>query len=136
MLGHPVSLIGKVMEGKHLGHVLGFPTANLIFKNGLVAPKRGIYAALCYTEDGERHIGVANVGIRPTVTDGSDSHTLNCEIYILNFNKSIYGSTLKVEFVEYLRDEKKFDSLRDLSQQIAKDAIRAKDFFEAQGITP
>lgn len=136
MLERPISLTNVVRAGKHLGHVLGFPTANLFFENGYVTPKRGIYATLCYTEDGQRHIGVANVGIRPTVIDGSDTHTLNCETYILNFNENIYGKTLRVEFFEFLRDEKRFDSLRDLQNQIAEDAKRAKEYFKALGIDP
>lgn len=136
MLERPYSVTAKVVGGKHLGHLLGFPTANIFFENGYLTPKHGIYATLCYTEDGMRHIGVTNVGIRPTVEDGSDSHSLNCETYILNFNKNIYDSILKIEFYEYLREERKFDSLRDLRAQIAEDAERAKEYFASLGIDP
>ncbi len=133
MLERPVSLTATVKQGKHLGHVLGFPTANMCFKEGVVTPKRGIYASLCYTEDGKRYIGVSNVGIRPSITDGSDSHAVNCETYICDFDKNIYGQILRVEFYHYLREEKKFDSLRDLRRQIAADALRTNDYFASEG---
>ena len=134
MLGQPVCLSAPVVSGKHLGHSLGFPTANQTFPKGIITPKHGIYATLCYTEDGKRHIGVSNVGIRPTITDGSDLHGVNCETYICNFDGDIYGQALKVEFCAYLREEKKFASVDELRHQIAIDAENALRIFEAPNI--
>ena len=134
MLGNPIYLSSPVVSGKRLGHALGFPTANQTFPVGVITPKHGIYATLCYTEDGKRHIGVSNVGIRPTITDGSDLHGVNCETYICNFEGDIYGQTLKVEFCTYLREEKKFSSVNELCHQIAIDATNALKIFEASDI--
>ncbi len=134
MLAQPVSLTAPVVGGKQLGHSLGFPTANQTFPDNLIIPKNGIYATLCYTESGERYIGVSNVGIRPTITDGSDSHHVNCETFICNFDRSIYGENLRVEFCKYLREEQKFDSVEALRDQIARDVKGALAYFESVGI--
>ncbi len=134
MLDQPICMSSPVVSGKHLGHSLGFPTANQSFPKGIITPKHGIYATLCYTEDGKRHIGVSNVGVRPTITDGSDLHGVNCETYICNFNGDIYGQALKVEFCAYLREERKFASVEELREQIAIDEKNALKYFEASGI--
>ena len=130
MLGRPFSLRATVVSGKHLGHTLGFPTANQPFPKDTIIPKRGIYATVCTTEDGRKHIGISNVGIRPTITDGSDDHVTNCETYIHNFQENIYGRMLTVEFYKYLREEKKFDSIKSLRDQIARDLKASIAFFE------
>ena len=133
MLNQPVYLHAPVISGKHLGHALGFPTANQRFPENYIIPKKGIYATVCYTEDGRRHIGVSNVGIRPTITDGSDSHAINCETYICDFDECIYSQMLRVEFCKYLRQEQKFTSITDLQRQIARDAENAIAYFKDQG---
>lgn len=129
-LGRPFYINTSVTEGKRLGRALGFPTANQTFPAGCIIPKRGIYATVCTTEDGKKHIGVSNVGIRPTITDGSDSHAVNCETYIIDFNSNIYGQNLKVEFFKLLRNEKKFSSVDELKQAIDNDSKAAAAFFE------
>lgn len=134
MLAQPVSLIAPVVGGKQLGHSLGFPTANQVFPDKVIIPKNGIYATLCYTEGGERYVGVSNVGVRPTITDGSDSHHVNCETYICNFDRSIYGENLRVEFCKYLREEQKFESVIALRDQISRDVEGAIAYFESVGI--
>ena len=136
MLSHPITLTERVIGGKHLGHTIGFPTANQLFREDIITPARGIYATLCYTEDGKRYIGVSNVGIRPTITDGSDDHVVNCETYICNFNKDIYGKKLTVSFRYYLRPERKFSSIKELCDQISKDATDAIRLFGEEGILP
>ena len=135
MLKQPIYLSAPVISGKNLGHTLGFPTANQRFPKDYIIPKKGIYATLCYTEDGRRHIGVTNVGIRPTITDGSDSHAINCETYICDFKENIYSQILRVEFCKYLRSEKKFTSITDLQRQIATDAENSKAYFAELGIS-
>jgi riboflavin kinase/FMN adenylyltransferase len=97
-------------------------------------PKRGIYATVCITPDGKRYAGVSNVGVRPTITDGSDAHAVNCETYIHNFDGRIYGENLTVEFHEYLREEKKFESTEELSDQISRDLESTLAFFNRSGI--
>ena len=130
MLGRPFSLSAKVAQGKHLGHTVGFPTANQDFPVGTVIPKRGIYATICTTSDGKRHIGISNIGIRPTITDGSDDHVINCETHIHKFSKNIYGEILCVEFHKYLREERKFSSVKELCKQITKDLADSVAFFK------
>lgn len=132
-LGRAYSLTAPVVEGKHLGHTLGFPTANQFFANNCIIPKKGIYATVCTTSDGIRRIGVSNIGTRPSITDGSDSHVTNCETYIHSFGKSIYGESLTVEFCKYLREERKFDSIKALSDQIKRDLGNAIEYFEGEG---
>lgn len=133
LLKSPYRLSSIVLPGKHLGRKLGFPTANQHFSHGIIVPKYGIYATLCTTADGRKHIGVSNVGIRPTITDGSDTHTVNCETFIHDFNQSIYGEILTVEFYAYLRAEQKFDSVDSLKAQIGRDLERAIEFFDGAG---
>ncbi len=129
-LGRPHFLNTTVTGGKRLGNSIGFPTANQIFPEKCIVPKHGIYATVCTTADGKKHIGVSNIGIRPTITDGSDSHIVNCETYIIDFNDDIYGQNLKVEFYKLLREEKKFSSVEELRQAIDNDARMAVVFFE------
>ena len=130
MLGRPFSLTAKVTRGKNLGHTVGFPTANQDFPEGTIIPKRGIYATLCTTSDGKRHVGISNIGIRPTITDGSDDHVINCETHIHDFSENIYGDMISVEFHKYLREEKKFASIKDLCDQIAKDLETSISYFK------
>lgn len=129
MLDRPFSLTSKVVEGKKLGRKLGFPTANQFFPKGGIVPKYGIYATLCQVDDGKPYIGVSNVGIRPTIADGTDSHIANCETYIHGFDGDIYGKTVSVSFYKYLRAEKRFSSLEELSEQINNDLQNSIDHF-------
>ena len=75
---------------------------------------------------------MSNVGIRPTISDGSDFHLPNCETYILDFDGDVYGQNLKVEFFKLLRQEKKFESVCDLKEQILKDAEAARAYFDSK----
>lgn len=129
MLGRSYSFSAPVIEGKHLGRKLHFPTANMKFPKGCVVPKLGIYATVCVI-DGKRYIGVSNVGIRPSVIDGSDDHKVNCETFIVDFSNIIYGKTVTVEFHKYLRSERKFASYEELMAQIDRDKNAAIEYFK------
>ena len=129
MLGRHFSLTAEVLSGKKLGRKLGFPTVNQQFPQNSVKPAHGIYATVCTTEDGRRYMGVSNVGNRPTITDGSDSHVFNCETYIIDFDGDLYGTNLTVEFCAYLREEKKFDSMDELAATIDNDRKNALEYF-------
>lgn len=125
-LGRYFYIDSPVVGGKQLGRTISFPTANQCFADGRVTPARGIYATKCTTEDGKEYIGVTNVGVRPTVDDSIDDHiNVNAETYILDFKSDIYGQSLKVEFIEYLREEKKHTSLDELKKAISGDALMA-----------
>lgn len=134
-LGKPFFLNAPVTDGKHLGRNMGFPTANQSFPKECIIPKHGIYATICTTADGRKYIGVSNVGIRPTITDGTDTHRINCETYIIDFDGDIYGQNLKVEFYKLLREERKFGSVEELCQAISKDAEAAVALFDSSEVT-
>lgn len=118
LLGHPFAIIGEVVEGKHLGNSLGFPTANIKPGYRAAIPKNGVYAVEVVTPDNVRRRGVANIGYQPTVADDAPRRF---EVHIPGFDGDLYGRRLKVEFVKRIRDEKKFDSVRALRHQIAED---------------
>lgn len=128
MLGRPFSLTAKVVTGKKLGREWGFPTANQLFPTDSVKLKNGIYATVC-TVDGKRMTSVSNVGVRPTISDEADSHAVNCETYIHGFSGDLYGKSVTVEFYELLREERKFDSLDALKEQIGKDIDASVKYF-------
>lgn len=115
-LGRNYQLEGKVIKCKQLGRTIGFPTANMKIENEMLVPKCGIYATKVYL-NGETYFGATNIGYNPTV-EGKD---LSVETNILDFNEDIYGKTIKLEFLERIRDEKKFYSLEELKSQLKID---------------
>ncbi len=125
-LGHPHTLQDTVHSGYHLGTKLGAPTINMDFPEGVIVPRHGVYAARVFLEDGSSHIAVANVGVRPTVSDGT---RVNVESHLLAFSGNLYGRQVRVEFYKFLRDEKKFDDYGELSRQIHRDADAARAYF-------
>ena len=116
MLGKNFSISGKVIEGQKLGRKLGFRTANLIYPAEIVDIPFGVYEV--QTTYGK---GITNFGIRPTV---SSTKKAVLETHILDFDKDIYGKTIKVEFLRMLRKEQKFNSLDELKRQITIDINR------------
>lgn len=126
-LSHPQMLTGTVVHGKHLGSTLGIPTANLPYPDGLVIPRKGVYAAqVCL--DGKRYPAVTNVGTRPTVS----GKTLNVESWILGYDGDLYGKEITVEFLKFLRPERKFDSLEQMKEEIQKNARETLEFLNAR----
>ncbi len=124
MLGRPWSVEGVVAEGQKLGRTLGFPTANLTLGE-LIAPRPGVYAVEVELE-GRRRGGVANYGRRPTV--GAAQPLL--EVHVFDFDGDLYGKTIDVAFVDFIRDERKFDGLAALSAQISSDAAAARRILQ------
>lgn len=116
-LGYDFSLKGKVIKGNAIGRTLGFPTANLnIEEDYKLIPKKGVY--LISTQlDNKVVFGMMNIGVKPTL----DLKKETIEVNLFNWNKNLYGKVIKVFVMEYLRDEKKFDSLNDLKNQIELD---------------
>ena len=125
-LGHPHTLQDTVHSGYHLGTKLGTPTINMYFPDGVIVPRHGVYAARAFLEDGSSHVAVANIGVRPTVSDGQ---RVNVESHLLEFNGNLYGRQARVEFYKFLRNEIKFDDYEELSQQIHRDADEARAYF-------
>ncbi len=122
MLGRPYSIVGKVVRGDGLGRQLGFPTAN-IDATGLALPPHGVYAVQAET-GGKTHRAVLNIGRRPTLRNPNPE--LRVEAHLLDFDANLYGHELEIFFVEKLRDEKKFSSLKELRDQIGLDVIEAQ----------
>ncbi|MBI1869950.1 MAG: bifunctional riboflavin kinase/FAD synthetase [Chlamydiae bacterium] len=115
-LGRPYSLFGRVVKGQKMGKKLGFPTANLDV-GAFILPPRGVYAVRTKVL-GEKVLGLANIGVRPTFTQDK---VLTFEVHLLDFDKDIYGEDLEVTFLEYIRDERFFQNQDQLCQQIEKD---------------
>ena len=123
MLGRPYSLSGEVVRGFHVGHELGFPTANLQADADKLIPAYGAYAVWATLEDGERHGGMLNIGNRPTIGNGE---TMSIEVNLLDYEGDLYGQRMTVEFVGRLRDERRFASRDELMQQLAQDEEATK----------
>lgn len=124
LLGRPYTMSGRVIYGDQRGRQLGFPTANIPLQRQVI-PIRGVYAVLVHGIEAKPIAGVANIGNRPSV-DGIRSLL---EVYLLNFDKQIYGYWLEVEFLQKLRDEQKFSSLDQLKAQIMRDVVDAEKYF-------
>ncbi len=128
LLGRPYALTATVTHGKRLGRTIGFPTANQYFPREALIPAHGVYAALCHTPDGHTYPGVANVGCHPTV----DTHArVNCETYLLDYAGDLYGQTLRIEFLYFLRPEERFSDLDALTAAIRRDAEAARAYIQA-----
>lgn len=121
LLGRPYAISGKVIKGDQVGRQLGFPTANINLKDMRPA-LRGVFAVKVFK--GEQFVadGVANLGVRPTVS----GLKLLLEVHLFVDDIDCYGECLTVEFVEKIRDEQKFDSLDELKQQIGRDVVEGK----------
>jgi riboflavin kinase/FMN adenylyltransferase len=129
LLGRPYSMKGRVVYGDQRGRVLGFPTAN-IYLHRHVSPILGIYVVRLHGIGNKPLPGVANIGVRPTI--GTDSRTL-LEVHVFNFNQTIYGRQVCVEFCKKLRDEERFANLDLLKEQMLIDAEQARMYFIERG---
>jgi len=132
LLGHPYTISGRVAHGAKLGRGLGFPTANIVLRR--TAPLSGIFAVEVEGVDGKirggRLVGVASVGLRPTV---NPVPIPLLEVHLFDWDGDLYGSHIKVRFLKKLREEKKYDGLAALQAAIAADAKEAREFFQAHG---
>ncbi|HJO27674.1 MAG: riboflavin biosynthesis protein RibF [Planctomycetes bacterium] len=143
MLGRPPAVFGEVVEGRHLGRELGFPTANLDLHHEL-HPPAGVYATLvrCPQAPGEQARllpSVTNIGHRPTVEEGPAAGSpggtrprLTIETHILDFSGELYGKHLEVLFVDSIRREQRFPSLDALAEQIGRDVDAARKLLSAR----
>jgi riboflavin kinase / FMN adenylyltransferase len=129
LLGHPYTIDGTVVEGSHRGRDLGFPTANLATGNELIPP-HGVYATTVRL-DGVIYPSVTNVGIRPTFDD--EPRTV-IETHLLDVERDLYGRTLRLGFVQRLRDERRFESVDLLKAQVGADVQKARTLFEQMSL--
>jgi riboflavin kinase/FMN adenylyltransferase len=124
LLGRDYQISGTVVRGKNRGdRLLGFSTANLELIDELT-PRVGVYAVRVHIDD-QTYYGLTNIGYNPTFGEGAFS----VETHILDFSGDLLGKTIRVDFIERLRDEKTFESPKELAEQIRKDVIRARELF-------
>ncbi len=124
-LGRDYQICGTVVKGKDRGgKLLGFPTANLKPVDELI-PKRGVYAVTVRVDD-KIYCGVANIGYNPTFGDGA----LSVETHVLDFSENIVGKTIKVKFIQRLRNEKTFSDVKELSDRITQDIEQARKLMQ------
>lgn len=123
ILGHRPEIEGRVMKGFHVGHEIGFPTANLQVSSRAVIPAQGVYAAEAFIEDNAAgHPAMVNIGYRPTFDGtGNESDHITIEAHIIGYDDDLYGRNVRLEFEDRLRDEKKFGSVDQLIEQLRKD---------------
>jgi riboflavin kinase / FMN adenylyltransferase len=123
LLGAPFTFSGEVTEGDRRGRTLGFPTANLLPRDGYVVPGHGVYACRAHTEDGVVHVAATNVGVRPMFVTGRGELI---EAFLVDFDGDLYGTELRVEFLKRLRGEKRFESVDALIEQMHRDVEEAR----------
>ncbi|TMV52083.1 bifunctional riboflavin kinase/FAD synthetase [Paenibacillus mesophilus] len=123
LLGRRYSLTGKVVHGAARGRQIGFPTANIELDGAYVIPMNGVYAVRLDWA-GQHYYGVMNIGTKPTFEDSSH-RTL--EAHLFDFGHTIYGESVKLELISYIRPEQKFASIDELIAQIGKDVLTAKE---------
>ncbi len=126
ILGYAFFLTGSVVKGKGLGKLLGFPTANILYKNGnKVLPHRGTYVTIAET-NGAFFQSITNVGFNPTF---ENDNKIKIEIHFIGMKKDLYGANIRLYFLQKIRDEKKFATAELLVQQIHRDIDKAKIYF-------
>ena len=129
-LGYPFHLTGKVIKGDQIGRKIGFPTANLFIEESYkLIPSDGIYAVRVDFKNGEGNLkranGMAYIGHRPTINGMSR----NIEVNIFDFKEDIYGQSIRLNFLEYMRDDQKFNSLEELKEQLSLDEVKARNLL-------
>ena len=126
MLGRPYRVNGTVMVGFKNGKKLDFPTANLKLEYEYVFPKSGVYVGYGYVY-GEKYKAIVNVGTHPTINPLASPQI---EVHLLDFDGNLYGKNIFCEFIKYIREEKKWDSLEQLKVQLGKDKQKAKKILQ------
>jgi riboflavin kinase/FMN adenylyltransferase len=122
LLGYHYILEGKVVNGFHVGHTMGFPTANLQMNPEKLIPANGVYAVLVEM-DNKKYQGMLNIGTRPTLANGDER---SIEVHIFNFHDDIYDKELRLSLVKRTRGEVKFASKEQLVEQLQQDATMIK----------
>lgn len=129
-LGYPYFIRTTVIHGAQLGRKLGFPTINQLEYQKKAIPKFGVYSCVC-TIDGKNYMGVVNVGIRPTVSSGKQNPPVIFETHILDYSGDAYGKDVTVKFCKMLREEKKFSSLEELTENVMNNISQTRDYFSS-----
>lgn len=117
MLDHPYRIIGKVLHGKQLGRTIGLPTANLIPDKMKLLPPNGVYKTQVIIDE-QKYNAISNVGINPTV---DTDEQIKIETHLIDYEGDIYGKIIEIQFYKFIRDERVFDSIEELKNQIKSD---------------
>lgn len=133
MLGRRVSVLGTVIKGSGRGKDLGFPTANLNLHHE-IKPPSGVYATWVYL-DGNRYNAITNIGICPTFEENTQREEPLVEVHIIDFNESIYGKDLEVQFLYKLREEIRFKNADELKLQLERDKSRFMNRSSEKALT-
>ena len=128
LLGRNYAISGRVAHGDKRGRDLGFPTANIVLRR--TPPMMGIFAVRVHGLPGSPRTGVASIGVRPTITERG---VPLLEVFLFDFNDTIYGKRITVEFLHKLRDEERYADLDALASQIGRDVTNARAYFSANG---
>lgn len=124
-LGYAYSLHGRVTEGDRIGRSIGYPTANLIIDQGKLLPANGVYSVEVRLEN-NTYFGMLNIGRRPTLNKPDE---MRVEVHIFAYRGNLYGREIRLDIHRRIRDERRFDNLDDLKQQLQKDEAYCKTFF-------
>lgn len=125
-LGEPYEINGIVVKGKGIGKQMGFPTANIDIRSDIkILPAEGVYCTEVWV-DGEQFMGMLNIGVNPTIAD--DNHK-TIEVHLLDSDQDLYNKKIRVQFLDKIRDELKFESIEDLQLQLKKDEEFTRDYF-------
>ena len=127
LLTRPYQIKGRVIKGNSIGHTIGFPTANIELESNKIYPKNGVYAGYLICE-GKKYLSMINLGIHPTIKK-LDKEIV--EAHVINESIDLYDKMVTLIFIDYIREERKFDNLEDLVNQLKcdKEIIKSYDKF-------
>jgi riboflavin kinase/FMN adenylyltransferase len=129
-LGHPHVVTDVVRCGYSLGRTLGTPTINMCFQDNVLVPAFGVYATKAHLDGSIVNLGITNIGVRPTVS--GSNREITAETHIINYNGSLYGYQVRVDFYKRLRPEIKFNNIGELREQIQLDRTAAISYFSEE----
>ena len=127
LLGYHYFVYGEIIHGNHIGTKMKMPTINIHPTSDKLLPPNGVYVSNVVI-DGNVYHGISNIGLKPTVKEAKKQ--IGVETHIFDFDSDVYGKIAKVEFLQFIRPERKFPSLEDLSAQICSDIEEAKAYFQ------
>jgi riboflavin kinase/FMN adenylyltransferase len=128
LLGYPFFAKSNVIHGNRIGRTMGIPTINMAIPEQKMIPPYGVYITRALI-DGRWYKGVSNIGKKPTI---SGDNALGLETFLLDFDRDVYDESILVEFLGYIREERKFDTLEALQHQIEQDIAKTRDFYARQ----
>ena len=125
LLGYEFFIKSKVVHGKKIGRTIGIPTINMILPSDKLLPPFGVYVTRVNVGD-KWYMGVTNVGCKPTI--GGDN-PVGVETYIIDFCQDVYGQSILVQFLDFIRPEMKFSSIEELKEQMNEDIVRTQRYY-------